>query len=70
VSTIPQYIIGIPSQSSKAVERKKRDSNREGKYIPICRCYDLISKRHLKLHQKPLRPILNTFSKVAGYKNQ
>jgi hypothetical protein len=37
--TLTQYSNGILSQSIKARERKKKDSNREGRtqIIPVCR---------------------------------
>jgi hypothetical protein len=42
-----QCSTGLPSQSSKARERNKRDSNRKGRnhIIPIFRWYDPIHKR-------------------------
>jgi hypothetical protein len=46
--------------------RNKRDSNREGRNwtIPTCRWHDPIPKNSTK----KLLAIINSFSKVAGYK--
>jgi hypothetical protein len=50
MSTLPtliQYSTAIPCQINEVRERKKRDSNREGRsqIIPITRCYDSPLKR-------------------------
>jgi hypothetical protein len=72
VSTLPtliQYSTGIPSQSNKARERNKKDTNREGRsqIITICRWYDSIHKRPHILHKKLLN-LIDTSSNTTEYK--
>jgi hypothetical protein len=65
------YSFRIPSQSNKTRTRCKRVSNREGrsKTIPICRWHDLYLRDPPKnILPKKLLGIINSFSKVAGYK--
>jgi hypothetical protein len=52
--TLIQYSTRIPSQSNKAREKNRRDSNKEGRsqIIPICRWHVTIVKR---FHQKTTR---------------
>jgi hypothetical protein len=53
-----QYSTEIPSQSSKAWERKKSDSNQKGtsQTIPIFRWYDPVLKEPQRLQQQQQKP--------------
>jgi hypothetical protein len=64
-----QHILRIFSKKNETGTRNKIHINKKGRSqtIPICRRHDLVVKIHEKLHQN-LLDIINTFSKVAGYK--
>jgi hypothetical protein len=65
--TLIQYSTGIPIQSSKTGERNKRDSNGEGRSEIVPIIDDMVPKGP-KNSTKNFLDLMNTFSKVAGYK--
>jgi hypothetical protein len=72
VSTLPtliQYNTRNPSQKNKTGERNERDSNREGRIKLSLYADDMILYlKYPKNSTKNLSDLINTFSKVAGYK--